>query len=89
MNKKSGLPGLDGGKSYSTACMHVSLAKEIASLPADFIVWLASPEASFAKGKYLFVDWDVEELVERSQEISENGGLLEMWIEGLEHKAAR
>jgi len=41
----------------------------LVSLPADFHVWLASPEASFLNGKYLWVNWDVDELKARSSEI--------------------
>ncbi|KAJ5574344.1 oxidoreductase [Penicillium hispanicum] len=39
------------------------------SLPASFHVWLASPEARFLKGKYLWANWDVDELKARSKEI--------------------
>jgi NAD(P)-dependent dehydrogenase (short-subunit alcohol dehydrogenase family) len=39
------------------------------SLPASFNVWLASSEASFLKGKYLWANWDVDELKERRGEI--------------------
>jgi hypothetical protein len=39
------------------------------SLPGSFNVWLASPEARFLKGKFLWANWDVEELQERSHEI--------------------
>jgi hypothetical protein len=42
------------------------------SLPADFSVWLASPEARFLKGKFLWANWDVDELKERSKEIQES-----------------
>jgi hypothetical protein len=49
-------------------------------------VWLTSKEAAFTKGKYLFANWDVDEMVQRADEISAHG-TLEMWIEGLEHKA--
>ncbi|KAF2122991.1 hypothetical protein BDV96DRAFT_639542 [Lophiotrema nucula] len=41
------------------------------SLPASFNVWLASPEARFLKGKYLWVNWDVDELKARAKEIEE------------------
>ena len=41
----------------------------IGSLPASFMVWIASPEAAFMKGKYAFANWDVEELKERGEEI--------------------
>ncbi|KAL9114532.1 MAG: hypothetical protein Q9227_001613 [Pyrenula ochraceoflavens] len=39
------------------------------SLPASFNVWLASPEARFLKGKFLWANWDVEELKARAKEI--------------------
>jgi len=38
------------------------------SLPASFHVWLASPEARFLKGKFLYSNWDVDELKARSNE---------------------
>jgi NAD(P)-dependent dehydrogenase (short-subunit alcohol dehydrogenase family) len=37
-------------------------------LPADFIVWAASEEAEFTKGKYLWVNWDVEEIKTKKEE---------------------
>ncbi|TVY26628.1 Short chain dehydrogenase [Lachnellula hyalina] len=39
------------------------------SLPASFSVWLASPEARFLKGKFLWANWDVDELKARAKEI--------------------
>ncbi|KAK4206971.1 hypothetical protein QBC37DRAFT_328187 [Rhypophila decipiens] len=39
------------------------------SLPADFLVWVASPEAKFLNGKVVFAAWDVEELKSREKEI--------------------
>ena len=41
----------------------------IVSLPACFNVWLASPEARFLKGKFLWANWDVDELKAKAQEI--------------------
>ncbi|KAF2025742.1 oxidoreductase [Setomelanomma holmii] len=52
-----------------------------ASLPASFIVWLASPEARFLKGKYLWANWDVDELKARKEEI-ENSTLLSIGLQG-------
>jgi hypothetical protein len=40
-----------------------------ASLPAHFSVWLASPEARFLKGKFLWTNWDVDELKAQAKEI--------------------
>ncbi|GAM91401.1 hypothetical protein ANO11243_094510 [Dothideomycetidae sp. 11243] len=39
------------------------------NLPASFNVWLASPEARFLKGRFLWANWDVDELKARSAEI--------------------
>lgn len=40
-----------------------------AELPGQFFVWLASSEARFLKGKFVWANWDVEELLERADEI--------------------
>lgn len=37
-------------------------------LPADFAVWLASPEARFLKGRFVYANWDVEELKQVCEE---------------------
>ncbi|KAH8653757.1 hypothetical protein BX600DRAFT_515999 [Xylariales sp. PMI_506] len=39
------------------------------SLPANFNVWLASPEARFLNGKFLWCNWDVDELKAQAAEI--------------------
>lgn len=39
------------------------------SLPGSFNLWLASPEARFLRNKFLFVNWDVEELKADAKEI--------------------
>jgi hypothetical protein len=58
------------------------------SLPADFMVWLASPEAAFVKAKYLFVNWNVDEMKAKAQEIS-GSGVLQMWVDSLPHKISK
>jgi NAD(P)-dependent dehydrogenase (short-subunit alcohol dehydrogenase family) len=50
------------------------------ALPAAFCVWLASPEALFLKGKFVWSNWDVEELKERKSDIE--GGLLDFGLVG-------
>lgn len=52
-----------------------------ASLPASFVVWLASPEARFLSGKYLWANWDVDELQERKEEL-QNSLLLSIGLFG-------
>ncbi|KAB5530424.1 cellulase signal transduction associated dehydrogenase [Coniochaeta sp. 2T2.1] len=41
------------------------------SLPADFLVWVGSQEAAWLGGRYVFANWDVDELVARRGEIEE------------------
>lgn len=41
-----------------------------ADLAGHFVAWLASPEAEFLRGKYLWVNWDVDELKARKEELS-------------------
>lgn len=45
------------------------LTVAIVSLPASFNLWLASPEARFLKGKFLWCNWDVDELKAQAKEI--------------------
>ncbi len=37
--------------------------------PAYFSVWAASPEAQFLNGKYVWCNWDVNELKDMAPEI--------------------
>ncbi|KAI1811785.1 hypothetical protein GGS20DRAFT_561358 [Poronia punctata] len=39
-------------------------------LPARFLVWAASDEASFLKNKFVFANWDVDEMKARAEEIA-------------------
>jgi hypothetical protein len=41
-------------------------------LPGHFNVWLASPEAEFLKGKFVWANWDATELMSLSKEIQES-----------------
>ena len=41
-------------------------------LPAHFQVWLASQEAEFLKGKFVWVNWDVDELKARADGIRDS-----------------
>lgn len=55
---------------------------DVVELPAYFHVWLASPESDFLKGKFVWVNWDVDELKERSEEIK-NSLLLRVLLHGV------
>ena len=41
----------------------------VVELPGRFCVWLASQEAKFLRGKFVWVNWDVDELKARKEEI--------------------
>ena len=47
----------------------------IVELATGFIVWAASPEAEFLKGKFVWSNWDVEELIAKKEEISSTAQL--------------
>ncbi|KAJ1562966.1 hypothetical protein HK405_005105 [Cladochytrium tenue] len=51
------------------------------SLPASFNVWLASQEANFLKGKFVWCNWDVDELKTRAEEIR-TGTILNIGLVG-------
>ncbi|KAK1844127.1 short chain dehydrogenase reductase family protein [Colletotrichum chrysophilum] len=53
-----------------------------AALPGHFCVWLASPEARFLKNKFVWANWDVQELMQRAGEI-ESSHLLTWIIDGV------
>jgi hypothetical protein len=41
----------------------------VAELSGRFFLWLASEEAKFLKGRFVWVNWDVDELKARAEEI--------------------
>jgi NAD(P)-dependent dehydrogenase (short-subunit alcohol dehydrogenase family) len=45
-------------------------AQDDVQLPASFSVWLASPKSNPLKGKFIWANWDVEELLARQEEIN-------------------
>jgi hypothetical protein len=55
----------------------------IVMLPASFQVWLAAgTQADFLKGRFLWANWDVEELLARREEI-EGSLLLKVQLTGV------
>ncbi len=51
-------------------------------MPAHFCVWLASGEADFLKGKFVYANWDVDELKQRAKEIVADPHLLTITLGG-------
>jgi hypothetical protein len=52
-------------------------------LPAHFLVWLASEEAKFLKGKFVWANWDAQELMARADEI-QGSMLLRVSLNGVD-----
>ena len=58
-------------------------------LPGQFAVWLASKEAEFLKGRFVWANWDVDELMSRREEIVTKD-LLKIGVVGkAEHEVGR
>lgn len=57
-------------------------------LPGNFAVWAASPEAAFLHGRFVWANWDVEELKTGvvGQRIQEDEHFLKVGMEGLSEK---
>lgn len=54
----------------------------IVELPGDFCVWLASKEAKFLHGKFVWANWDVDELKARAEEIEKDPMALQWSLQG-------
>lgn len=57
---------------------------ETASLPASVCVWASTPAASFLHGRFIWSNWDVEELAQRETELHEPG-YLRIGLQGVEY----
>lgn len=53
------------------------------NLPGQFYVWLCSEEAKFLKNKFVWANWDVDELIARAEEI-QNSNLLTIGLRGVD-----
>jgi hypothetical protein len=45
-------------------------------LPGDFAVWLAGPEADFLTGRFVWAQWDVDELIGMKDKVAQDPSLL-------------
>lgn len=60
----------------------------VEDLPGQFAVWAASNEAAFLHGRFVWANWDVDELRsgEIGKQIQEDEHFLKMGVEGLTEK---
>ena len=72
MQKKSGdIAAVDNIRKFTTSGVQV-LELTFLGLPASYCVWLAaSKEADCLKGKFLWTNWDVTELLQRKDKVNE------------------
>jgi hypothetical protein len=47
----------------------------LVELAASFMVWISSPEAAFLKGKFVWSNWDVDELISKKEELLSTSAL--------------
>ncbi|KAL8949010.1 MAG: hypothetical protein Q9222_004850 [Ikaeria aurantiellina] len=57
-------------------------------LPADYMVWITSPEGKFLRDKWVSVNWDVDELKAKAKDIQENEQYLQANILGWPFQAS-
>ncbi|KAI1461672.1 hypothetical protein F4805DRAFT_464944 [Annulohypoxylon moriforme] len=65
-------PGMIETKNfYRTGGDPEKLPMDTVQLPAHFLVWMASPEASFLRGRCTWANWDVDELKAKKSAIAD------------------
>ncbi|KAK3685193.1 hypothetical protein B0T22DRAFT_442385 [Podospora appendiculata] len=60
----------------------VKLDYDDLDLPGAFTVWLASPEAAFLDGRFVWSNWDVDTLKSKAAEIAANPTLFTLVLDG-------
>jgi hypothetical protein len=55
----------------------------IAELPGSYVVWLCSQDADFLKGRFVYANWDIDELKARKEEIVREN-LLTLTLRGMD-----
>jgi len=60
------------------------LPMDTAKLPAHFMVWLSQPEAQFLNGRFVWANWDADELMGMRERILADPAFLKVGITGVE-----
>lgn len=55
--------------STAKSSLQVDTDEFVVALPANFAVWLASKEGAFTRGKFVYCNYDVDELKSKADEI--------------------
>jgi len=54
----------------------------IVDLPGSWSVWASTPQAAFLHGRFVWTSWDVKELEEKVEELSDPG-FLQFGLQGI------
>lgn len=83
MNRNAGYQEVKEGEEFmwDFPGAHLIAKHDDVNLPASFYVWLASPEARFLRGKFVWSGWDVEELMAIREKI-EGTSYLSIGLQG-------
>ncbi|KAI8650530.1 hypothetical protein NCS57_01387100 [Fusarium keratoplasticum] len=78
-------PGMHYTESFQRFAEADSFPWDDIKLPGDFAVWAASDEAEFLHGRFVWANWDVDELQTGPlrQKIENDPGFLKMTVKGL------
>ena len=55
----------------------------LANVPGQFAVWAASTQASFLHGRYVWAEWDVNELENLQERLKNDENLLRIGVHGI------
>lgn len=65
--------------------MNANYGGDLASLSAHMAVWLSTPAAAFLHGRFVWANWDVEELMGMKDRILADPGFMKIGVSGVEN----
>jgi hypothetical protein len=60
-----------------------SLPFDDPSLPGNFYVWATTKKAAFLHGRFVWANWDVDELIAMKPKIEGDKGFLKLGLQGV------
>ena len=60
-----------------------SLPFDDGSLPGNFYVWAATSKAAFLHGRFVWTNWDVDELIAMKPKLEADQGFLRVGLQGV------
>lgn len=75
-------PGVVQSEMSDKASMPHFPPQDSPDLMAHFAVWLAGPESDFLNGRFLWANWDVDELIAAKDKFAANPAQLHLALEG-------